>query len=145
MVNVGRQAEVGVRTALVCRYNELRILNLELNERQTRSLVALRVGGTEEQDIVLGTAALGIDPGDKRRQLLKICRVTVDEDGAAIVPSVYAGLAVLLHRALAAHEELQFGAELFAGYAMPLENIEQVGRGKRELLVDEIDDIALAV
>lgn len=107
VVDVRWQAEVRIRAALVSRHHQFAVLNLELNERQTRSLVCLRIGGTEEQHIVLAVALLAVDFGNERRQFLKIGWVGVHEDGTAVVSPVDAHLAVLLHVALTLHEELQ--------------------------------------
>ena len=107
VIDVRRQTEVCVRAALVSRHHQFAVLYLELDERQARSLICLRIGGAEEQHIVLAVALLAVDFGDERRQLLKIGGVGVYKNGTAVVPSVDAHLAVLLHVAFALHEELQ--------------------------------------
>ena len=53
MINVGRQSKISVRTPLVCGNDKPPIINLELHEAQARRLIALGIGGTEEQDIIL--------------------------------------------------------------------------------------------
>ena len=53
MINVGRQSKISVRTPLVCGNDKPPIINLELHETQARRLIALGIGGTEEQDIIL--------------------------------------------------------------------------------------------
>lgn len=66
MVDVCRESEACIGTALISRDNELASVNLELNERQTRGLVRLRVGFAQEEDIVLGGALLPIYALDQR-------------------------------------------------------------------------------
>ncbi len=145
VVYVGRKPEVRVGTALVGGHHQFALLDLELHERQAGRLVAFGFGCPEEQHIVFGRPSFRIDPGEQRRQLLEIGGVGVDQDRATVVPPVYAGFAVLLHRALAAHEEPELRAQLLSGQSVPLENLKQVGWGKRELLVDKVGYVALLV
>ncbi len=53
VVYVGRQPEIGVGAALVGGHHQFAVLDLELNERQAWGLVALCLGRSEEQHIVL--------------------------------------------------------------------------------------------
>lgn len=75
VVDVGRQTEVGVGAALVGRHHQFAVIDLKLHERQARSLIALGTGLSEEQDIVFRRAALLVNPGEQRRQLLEISRI----------------------------------------------------------------------
>ena len=61
MVNICREPEVCIGTALVCRYDKFSLVDLELYKAQARCLVALGIGGTKEQDIVLAVPLLAID------------------------------------------------------------------------------------
>ncbi len=53
MINVGRQSKISVRASLVCGNDKPSIIDLELHETQARRLIALGIGGTEKQDIIL--------------------------------------------------------------------------------------------
>lgn len=145
MVDVGGQSEVGVAAPLVCRHHEFAVLYLELHEAQARCLVALRVGGAEEQHVVLAAALFPVDTVYERWQLLEVCRIAVHEYGAAVVPPVDAGFTVFLHVSLALHEELQLAFQFLPRDGMPFEDVEEVGRGEREPLVQEVADVPFPV
>ena len=145
MVNVGRKTEVRIAAALVRRHHQLSVIYLELHEAEARSLIRLRVSGAEEQHVVLAAALLAVDLLNQPRQLLKVCRIAVDEDSAAVVPPGDSRLAVFLNVALALHEERQFAAELLARDAVGLEYVEQIARHQSKALVQEVANVSLLV
>lgn len=61
VVNIGGKSQVGIGTALIGRHYQIAAVELELYEAEARCLVGLRVGGTEEEHIVLTAALLSVD------------------------------------------------------------------------------------
>nr|DAQ36156.1 MAG TPA: hypothetical protein [Caudoviricetes sp.] len=145
VVNVGRQSEVRITAALVGGQNQFTTVQLELHQTQAGRLVAFRTGLTQEKHVVLAVAFLPVDFRYQRRQLLEICRVTVHQDGTAVIPPVDAGLPVLLHVTFPLHEQLELAAEFLAGDIMPLEYVKQVRRCQRQLLVQKVLYVSLLV
>ena len=72
MIDVGRQPEVGIGAALVCCQYQFALIDLELYQAEARGLVALGIGSSEEEYIVLAIAFLAVYLLDQRWQLLEI-------------------------------------------------------------------------
>lgn len=138
VIDVGGQPEVGVGTALVGRHHQLAAVDLELHEAEARRLIGLRIGGAEEEHIILAAALLPVDSVDEWRQLLEVGGVTVHQRMAAVIPPTDTRLPVFLHTTLTVHKEPQFVPEFAPGDIMPLEDVEQVGRSQRERLVKQV-------
>lgn len=97
VVNIGRQPEVRVAAALVGRQNQFPVIQLELYQTQAGCLITFGTSLTQKKHIVLAVALLPVDFRYQWRQLLEIGRITVHQDGTAIIPPIDAGLPVLLH------------------------------------------------
>ena len=61
VVDVRRQAQRSVTATLVCRQQQVSVLNLELHQRQAGRLVGLNVGFSKEKHVVLAAAFFRID------------------------------------------------------------------------------------
>ena len=145
MIDVGRKAEVGVRTALVRRYDQLTLVYLELHKAQAGRLVRFHACRSKEQHIVLAAAPFPVYSFYKGRQLLHVGRVAVHQRMAAVVPPRYAGLPVSFNAAFALHEQAEFVLQLFPGDAVSLEYVEQVGRVECKMLVEQVADAPFSV
>ena len=86
VIDVSRQAEVAIATTLIGRYDELAFIYLELDEAGAWGLATFCLSLPEEEDVVFAIALLAVNPRNQWRQLLKVGRVAVDEDGTTIVP-----------------------------------------------------------
>ena len=145
VVNVRRQPKVGIAASLVGRHHQFTFVYLKLHKAKARSLVAFHPGSPQEQHVVLTVALLRVDFGNKRRQLLKICRVAIHQGVTAIIPPCYTYLAVSFHVALTLHKQAKFCLQLLSRNTVALEYVEQVTRSKRQPLIQKIPDTAFLV
>lgn len=67
MIEVGRQSKVGIGTALVGRQYQFPVLYLELHQTKAWGLVAFRVRGTKEQNVILAATLFLVDFGHQWR------------------------------------------------------------------------------
>ena len=142
---MARSCEVPGGSVTTPRHNQFAVVDLELHEAQARSLVRFRIGRAEKQDVVLAVAPFAVNLRYEWRQFLEVGRVTVDQYLAAIIPPGNAGFPVPLHVSLALHEQLQFGTQFLSRQAVPLEDVEEVGRSEPQLFVQQVADIAFLI
>lgn len=64
---------------------------------------------------------------------------------AAVVPPRDARLPVFLHIALALYEQTEFRSQFLAGYAVTLEDVEQIGGREHQPFIQQIADMAFTV
>ena len=61
MVDVSREPQAGIRTPLVSSQDQLSVIDLELDEAKTGSLIALCIRCAQEQNVVLAISSFTID------------------------------------------------------------------------------------